>query len=79
MIRFISIVVDSNIIVVRVRRRFAITFISAKTSCIAFDNCMIKTLIISQLINLYNHFMNDVDTANQLKNYYEIQRVHKKH
>ena len=65
-------------IVIRQRKRFALTFTNAKTFKIVFENEVVKELIILDFIDFYNHYMNDVNVANQLRCYYNIQRVHKK-
>ena len=65
-------------IVIRQRKRFVLTFTNAKTFKIVFEDEIVKKLIISDFIDLYNHYMNDVDVANQLRCYYNIQRIHKK-
>ena len=69
---FMSIVSTDKKTMKRMRKRFAKIAINAKTSRIVFDDMTMKKLIISEFIDLYNHFMNDVDVANQLRSYYNI-------
>lgn len=77
-ILFMNTVIDSNVIVIRKRHRFAITFTNVKISWIVFDDNHVFELIISKFIDFYNQFMNDVNIANQLRNYYDIQKIHMK-
>ena len=65
-------------IVIRQRKRFVLTFTNAKIFRVVFENEVVKELVIFDFIDFYNHYMNDVDVANQLRCYYNIQRVHKK-
>ena len=58
------------------QRRLAKTNTNAKTSRLILGDEAIKELSIPEFIDLYNHFMNGVDTADQSRNYYTIQRVH---
>ena len=51
---------------------------NAKIFRIVFDDMTIKKLFIFDFIDLYNHFMNDVNVANQLRCYYNTQRIYKK-
>ena len=55
-------------------------FMSSIWPCVitVFDNESIKTLFISRSIDLYNHYMNGMNVANQLRFYYNTQRSHKK-
>ena len=76
---FMSTVADPKATIVRRRRRPGATSTSAKTSWKAFGGEKIKELAIPEFIDLYNHFMNGVDTADQLRSYYGTQRVHVKH
>ena len=60
------------------RRKPAKTSTNARTSRAPFGDLTIKKLPIPDFIDLYNHFMNDVDVADQLRYYYDTQRVHLK-
>ena len=60
------------------RRRPAKTSTNARTSRAPFGDLTIKKLPIPDFIDLYNHFMNDVDVTDQLRCYYDTQRVHLK-
>ena len=61
----------------RLRRRPAKTATNARTSRAVFgyDEAR-KELPISKFIDQYNHYMNDVDNADQLRCYYSTQKVH---
>ena len=59
----------------RMRRRPAKTATNAKTSRAMFDDVATKVLPIPKPIDLYNHYMNGVDVADQLRCYYNTQRV----
>ena len=52
--------------------------INACTSRVLFGDLTVKKLFIPDFIDLYNHFMNGVDVADQLRCYYDTQRVHLK-
>ena len=75
---FISTVSNSRRTVKRLRRRPAKTAINAYTSRAIFGEMTIKELNIPEFIDIYNHFMNGVDCADQLRCYYNTQRVHVK-
>ncbi|KAJ9652035.1 hypothetical protein H2201_009246, partial [Coniosporium apollinis] len=62
----------------RVRRRPSATASNARTSRAAFGSEVLKELEIPEFIHLYNHFMGGVDNADQLRVYYNTQRVHLK-
>ena len=62
----------------RMRRRSIKINTNARTFRTVFDDMTMKKLIIFDFIDLYNRFMNDVDVANQLRCYYNTQRIHKK-
>ena len=59
----------------RLRRRPAKTSTNAKTSQALFDELALKELVMSDFIDLYNHFMTGVNVADQLRCYYDTQRV----
>ena len=66
-------------IIKRLRRRPAKTAINARTSRTIFDpNEARKELAIPEFIDMYNHFINDVNNADQLRCYYDTQQVHLK-
>ena len=61
----------------RLRRRPAKTATNARTSARAmFGEEARKELPIPEFIDMYNHYMNGVDNADQLRCYYSTQRVH---
>ena len=73
---FMSTVSTGTKTVKRMRRRPAKTSTNAKTSRAVFGDQAVKELSIPDFIDLYNHFMNGVDVADQLRCYYNTQRVH---
>ena len=75
---FMSTIHDGKQQVERLRRRPALTSTNARTSRAPFGNLAVKKLPIPDFIDLYNHFMNGVDVADQLRCYYDTQRVHLK-
>ena len=60
------------------RRRPAATATNARTSRAVSGDEVTKDLWIPQFIDAYNHFMNGVDVADQLRSYYNTQRTHRK-
>ena len=62
----------------RLRRRPSKTATNARTSRAVFGDQVRKELSIPEFINMYNHYMNGVDNADQLRCYYNTQRVHLK-
>ena len=62
----------------RMRRRPAKTSTNARTSRAEFGEETIKLLDIPLFIDKYNHFMNGVDQADQLRSYYSTQRARRK-
>ena len=61
----------------RLRRRPAKTATNARTSRAVFgEDEARKELLIPEFIDQYNHYMNGVDNADQLRCYYSTQRVH---
>ena len=75
---FMSTVSNGRKTVKRLRRRLAKTAINARTSRAMFGEMTTKELDIPEFINMYNHYMNGVDSADQLRCYYNTQRVHVK-
>ena len=73
---FISTVSDSTKRIVRQRRRPAKTATNARTSRMVFGDAVVKNLAIPDYIDMYNHFMNGVDIADQLRSYYNTQKSH---
>ena len=69
--------IDRNI-VETLRRRLVKIFTNARTNRASFDDLTIKKLFIFDFIDFYNHFMNDVDVIDQLRCYYNTQRVYLK-
>ena len=78
MILFMTSIDTKRQYVQRKRKNFTKTITNTKTSKIVFDNESIKTLFISKFIDLYNHYMNEMNVTNQLRFYYNTQRNHKK-
>ena len=78
MILFMTTVDNGRKTVKRLRRRPPKTATNARTSRAAFGDQVRKELSIPEFINMYNHYMNGVDNADQLRCYYTTQRVHLK-
>ena len=64
--------------VIKSRRRPAETSTNAKTSRAPFGDQAVKDMPIPEFIDMYNHHMNGVDQADQLRSYYNTQRTHNK-
>ena len=64
--------------ILRNRRRPAKSATNSRTSREVFGDSPTKELLIPRFIDDYNHFMGGVDTADQLKSYYNTQRKHHK-
>lgn len=62
----------------KIRKRPPPTATNARTTHAIFGDQVLKELEIPEFIDLYNHFMNGVDQADQLRVYYNTQRVHLK-
>ena len=75
---FMSTVSNGQEMVRHLRRRPAKTATNARTSRAMFGESATKELTIPAFINMYNHYMNGVDNADQLRSYYTTQRVHLK-
>ena len=73
---FMTTVSDGTETVRRLRRRPAKTATNARTSRAEFGEMTTKELDIPVFIDMYNHYMNAVDNADQLRSYYSTQRVH---
>lgn len=73
---FMTTVSNGRKTVKRLRRRPAKTATNARTSKAMFGDQARKELPIPEFINMYNHYMNEVDNADQLRCYYNTQRVH---
>ena len=78
MVLFMTSVHTGRETVIRKRRRPAKTATNAKTSRAVFGEEVTKDLTISTSIDLYNHYMNGMDVVDQLRCYYNTQRVHNK-
>ena len=76
MVLFISTVSNGTKKIVRQRRRPAKTATNARTSRMVFGDAVVKDLLIPDYINMYNHSMNGVDMADQLRSYYNTQKSH---
>ena len=74
MVLFMSTVSDGTKKIVRRRRRPAKSATNARTSRIVFGDAVVKDLAIPDYIDMYNHFMNGVDIADQLRSYYNTQK-----
>ena len=75
---FMSTVSNGRATITRKRKRFSKTFTNAKTFRVVFGSFAVKELALFEFIDIYNHFMNGVDVADQLRSYYISQRVHLK-
>ena len=62
--------------ITRLRRRPIKTVTNIRTFRISFKENDVKELNIPEFIDIYNHFMNDVDMTNQLRLYYNTQRTY---
>ena len=60
------------------RRRPAITFSNSRQTRKVFGNIARKQLPIPEFINIYNYFINSVDTANQMRSYYTLLKIHRR-
>ena len=78
MILFMNTIHTNKQYVQRMRKKSVKTSTNARTSRASFDNLTVKKLAILDFIDFYNHFMNDVNVTNQLRCYYDTQRVHLK-
>ena len=67
---FMSTVSDPRDTISRLRRRPAKTATNARTSRAIFGEESVKVLDIPAFIDMYNHYMNGVDNADQLRCYY---------
>ena len=70
MVLFMSTVSNSRDKVKRLRRRPAKSATNTRTSRAVFGDMTIKELDIPAFIDMYNHYMNGVDNADQLRLYY---------
>ena len=73
---FMSTVSNGRDTISRLRRRPTKTATNARTSRAPFLGSETKQLDIPEFIDTYNHFMNGVDVADQLRSYYTTQRTH---
>lgn len=72
-----SCIVGSNF-VERERRRPATTSNNSRQTRKVFGNAARKWLPIPEFIDMYNHFMNGVDTADQMRSYYTSLKIHRR-
>jgi hypothetical protein len=56
-------------VIERNRKRSRVTFMNIKNVREIFNNCTRRILFISLAINIYNHYMNGADIANQLRKF----------
>ena len=75
---FMSTVSNGRATITRKRKRPSKTSTNAKTSRVVFGSSAVKELAIPEFIDTYNHLMNGVDVADQLRSYYTSQRIHLK-
>lgn len=78
MVLFMTTVHTGRETVRRKRHRPTKTATNARTSRVLFGEEAVKELSISEFFDMYNHFMNGVDVADQMRSYYNTQRVHLK-
>lgn len=76
LVLFMSTIVDPHSTVIRQRKRPSSTATSAATSRRLFGSEPTKALPIPEFIDMYNHYMNAVDRADQLRSYYTTTRAH---
>ena len=62
----------------RERRRPAATSSGARQTRRVFGNAARKWLPIPEFIDMYNHFMKGVDTADQMRSYYTSLKIHRR-
>ena len=67
---FISTVSNGRDTISRLRRRSTKIVINIRTSRAPFRESYVEQLNISEFINLYNYFMNNMNVADQLRSYY---------
>ena len=75
---FMSTVSTGMETILRPRRRPTKSATNARTSREVFGDLAIKELLIPKFIDDYNHYMGGVDHADQLRSYYNTQRIHLK-
>lgn len=63
--------------ILRLRKRPAPILINARIIRPIFSELTEKQLLIPQIINNYNHYINSINTANQLRKTFTIQRKFK--
>ena len=73
---FISTVSNNRDIISRLRRRPIKTAINTRILRALFRESHVKQLNIPEFINLYNHFINNVNVVDQLRSYYTTQRTY---
>ena len=61
---FMITVFNDREIVFKYRKKSVKTITNARTFYVIFDEQYVKKLIISEFIDVYNHYMNDVDQTN---------------
>ena len=76
MVLFMTTISNSTARIVRQRCRPAKTSTNARTSRLVFGDAVVKDLAIPNYIDMYNHFMNGVDLADQLRSYYNTQKIY---
>ncbi|KAF2179604.1 hypothetical protein K469DRAFT_595609 [Zopfia rhizophila CBS 207.26] len=75
---FGSTVAKPNEFVERERKRPVKTSTNAACTRLVFDDLAVKVLRIPLFIDIYNHFMSDVDRFDECTSYYSTQRAKRK-
>lgn len=78
MVLFMSTVSNGLTFIERERRRPAATSSGAQQTRKVFGNAARKWLPIPEFINIYNHFMNSINTADQMRSYYTLLRIYRR-
>ena len=76
MVFFINTISNGQKKMNRFRRRSVKTITNICIFRVVFGEMIIKKLDISVFIDMYNRYMNEIDNADQLRNYYITQKVY---